>query len=58
MGFFAHPPKYAVHRIFEGTCKKLLDPDGCMVRHKEADTAGTKTGMRLNPHIGGVKCAR
>jgi hypothetical protein len=30
-----------------------LDPDGCVVRHKAAGTNGTKTGMRLQPYIGG-----
>jgi hypothetical protein len=32
---------------------RRLDPDGCVVRHIEADTRGTKTGMGLRPHIGG-----
>ena len=30
-----------------------LDPDGCVVRHHVADTKSTKTGMRLQPHVGG-----
>src|SRR5215813_7286915 len=33
---------------------KGLDPDGCVVRRTEADTAGTKTGMRLRPQVGGI----
>jgi hypothetical protein len=30
-----------------------LDPDGCVVRRREADTAGTKTGTRLRPQVRG-----
>jgi hypothetical protein len=33
-----------------------LDPDGCMVRRSEADTAATKTGTRLSSPVGGRVC--
>jgi len=33
-----------------------LEPDGCEVRHTTADTSGTKTGMRLRPHVRSGVC--